>query len=306
MLKTVYLKNFKCYGAEGVTFRLAPLTFLYGDNSAGKSTFLQSVSVLGKTTMSAVGFSSIVHKRDNKAEMQIGSELSDEAGSIKQLKTFKLNEMGEVILELKGQEIGAFTYAHVEALRPPTGLGAVSSLVDGSLLSLQNIPTDKVTRMLEALGFEYEQKDSETLKDKAFDLNVALPDVGAGIHHLVKNVLQPLAMLKPGGTLLLEEPETHLHPRYLGKLTKLLIDTQQENPGSQIIVECHSEHNILALQAYLSQKVIAPKDVSVIHIARDPEGSRLTRIPFDKDGRMLQDWPGGFFDERGELICMRW
>lgn len=41
MIKRVQIKNFKCYGDPGVDFTLKRINFIFGDNSAGKSTFLQ-------------------------------------------------------------------------------------------------------------------------------------------------------------------------------------------------------------------------------------------------------------------------
>ena len=41
MIKRVQIKNFKCYGDPGVDFTLKRVNFIFGDNSAGKSTFLQ-------------------------------------------------------------------------------------------------------------------------------------------------------------------------------------------------------------------------------------------------------------------------
>lgn len=41
MIKRIQIKNFKCYGDPGVDVVLKRLNFIFGDNSAGKSTFLQ-------------------------------------------------------------------------------------------------------------------------------------------------------------------------------------------------------------------------------------------------------------------------
>lgn len=41
MIKRIQIKNFKCYGEPGVDVVLKRVNFIFGDNSAGKSTFLQ-------------------------------------------------------------------------------------------------------------------------------------------------------------------------------------------------------------------------------------------------------------------------
>ena len=46
MIKNVWIKNFKCYGSRGANFKLSQLNFIFGDNSAGKSTLLQFLKLV--------------------------------------------------------------------------------------------------------------------------------------------------------------------------------------------------------------------------------------------------------------------
>lgn len=48
MLKKIRIRNFKCYGPHGADFNLAKINFIYGDNSVGKSSFLQFLELLFK------------------------------------------------------------------------------------------------------------------------------------------------------------------------------------------------------------------------------------------------------------------
>ncbi len=41
MIQRIQIKNFKCYGDPGADFTLKRINFIFGDNSAGKSSFLQ-------------------------------------------------------------------------------------------------------------------------------------------------------------------------------------------------------------------------------------------------------------------------
>ncbi len=41
MIRRIQIKNFKCYGDPGADFPLKRINFIFGDNSAGKSSFLQ-------------------------------------------------------------------------------------------------------------------------------------------------------------------------------------------------------------------------------------------------------------------------
>lgn len=49
MLKKIRIRNFKCYGPKGALFDLARINFIYGDNSVGKSSFLQFLEMLLKS-----------------------------------------------------------------------------------------------------------------------------------------------------------------------------------------------------------------------------------------------------------------
>ena len=47
MIKKIRIKNFKCYGPNGADFNLSKVNFIFGDNSSGKSTFLQFLEMVG-------------------------------------------------------------------------------------------------------------------------------------------------------------------------------------------------------------------------------------------------------------------
>lgn len=48
MIKNARVKNFKCFGPEGVDFDLAKINFIFGDNSSGKSSLIQFLEWAGR------------------------------------------------------------------------------------------------------------------------------------------------------------------------------------------------------------------------------------------------------------------
>lgn len=66
MINRVQIKNFKCYGKQGVDFSLKRINFIFGDNSAGKSTFLQLLRMVfnGETEELDASFPEWVFKGD--------------------------------------------------------------------------------------------------------------------------------------------------------------------------------------------------------------------------------------------------
>jgi AAA15 family ATPase/GTPase len=52
MIKEIQLKNFKAFGEAEVTATFAPITLICGQNSAGKSSLIQSLLMLAQTMQS--------------------------------------------------------------------------------------------------------------------------------------------------------------------------------------------------------------------------------------------------------------
>ena len=63
MIKKLRLKNFKCYGQKGADFNLAKINFIYGNNSVGKSSFLQFLKLLVSNVDHAENYSRDVFDR---------------------------------------------------------------------------------------------------------------------------------------------------------------------------------------------------------------------------------------------------
>ncbi len=73
MIKRIQIKNFKCYGEPGVDFSLKRINFIFGDNSAGKSTFLQLIRMVlnGEGQRIDDNFKSLVFKGDTTKEIKM-------------------------------------------------------------------------------------------------------------------------------------------------------------------------------------------------------------------------------------------
>ncbi len=342
MLKSVYLQNFKCYGSSGNRIDLAPLTFLYGDNSSGKSTFLQAINYLGKSLGTKAKepvydelrkhFKSLIFKNTLDAVIGIGVTLETRSGVVKFFR--KIRGIGKPHIRYADSDIygildiptpiaetaylkteisdaydppnasladvkeAVTRIAHMEALRPRNSKYASSSMAE----PVEKIDFDKeaLNVMFHDLGISYEYLDPDKLRDTLLEIDVLDVDLGAGIHAL-KKILIAIDSLPNEGILLIEEPEAHLHPKYLGAFAKLLVDAVKKKPGAQIIVECHSEHILLKLRNLIRIKLITPDKISIIHIMRDADGSHTTAIKMDENGR-FDRWPGGFFTERTQLL----
>lgn len=119
----------------------------------------------------------------------------------------------------------------------------------------------------------------------AFGLTYSLPIVVAALS------------LKPGGLLIVENPEAHLHPSAQTSIGKLLALTAMS--GVQVIVETHSDHILNAIRIAVMESVLTPTMVAFHFLHRPDEDNasvELVSPQVDRRGR-LNDWPRGFFDE---------
>lgn len=101
---------------------------------------------------------------------------------------------------------------------------------------------------------------------------------------------------KPGGIVLVENPEAHLHPKGQMAMGKFL--TKVASCGVQIVLETHSDHVLNGIRIAVRNGVMPCDDVSLHFFNRDIDAPHATRISptMDRNGRLNQ-WPDGFFDE---------
>ncbi len=179
MIETVYLENYKCYGPNGAKFDLKPLTFLYGTNGAGKSTFLDGVLRLKEWERSKkeeVWLSADdVFKKDDTLTVGIGVTLSTDSGPIKLFKRTAAKQREWVIVSdkieplLEGsarkQALNDFlNMRHMRASRP---IGSVAKDTQSSSLTDLQQPDEAVMNGTKAV-------------DNAEKINCMLDQVGLG------------------------------------------------------------------------------------------------------------------------------
>lgn len=130
---------------------------------------------------------------------------------------------------------------------------------------------------------------------------VVLPDVGFGVSQILPVIA--LCFYAPSGsTVLLEQPEIHLHPSVQAGLADVLIDAM--NRGVQIVVESHSEHLLRRLQRRVAEERVRPEDVRLYFVEHDGTRSSIRHLEMDTYGN-IANWPEGFFgDDFDEIAAM--
>ena len=131
---------------------------------------------------------------------------------------------------------------------------------------------------------------------------VLLTDVGFGVSQILP-VLVLCLFVPEGSTVLLEQPEIHLHPSVQSGLADIMIDAWKQRKV-QVIVESHSEHLLRRLQRRVAEEKVTADEVGLYFCDLGNSWSKLRKLDMDLFG-YITDWPPGFFgDEFVEIAAM--
>lgn len=135
------------------------------------------------------------------------------------------------------------------------------------------------------------------LRDRRSGVSVSASDVGFGISQLLPIVVQ--CLLHRRSTILIEQPEIHVHPRLQAELAELVADSAGAFNQNQLIIETHSETLVLRLQRLIRRGDLSSDRVSVLYVDTMSDGFAYVRqLTLGDSGEFLVDWPKGFFEER--------
>lgn len=122
-------------------------------------------------------------------------------------------------------------------------------------------------------------------------------NTGFGLTYVLP-VVTAILSARPGDLLLIENPESHLHPAGQSLVAKLVAIAAQSNV--QIIVETHSDHFLNGIRMAVKSNLIQSDNVCAYFLSRDIESSEhsalVDKVRIEPSGR-INFWPKGFFDE---------
>jgi predicted ATPase len=131
---------------------------------------------------------------------------------------------------------------------------------------------------------------------------VSITDVGFGVSQILP-VLVLCYYVPAGTTILLEQPEIHLHPLVQSALADVFVDAVKYQKV-QIVVESHSEHLLRRLQRRIADETIEAGKIQLYFCRNDASMSTLEPLQLDELGN-ITNWPPNFFgDEMGDLVAM--
>jgi energy-coupling factor transporter ATP-binding protein EcfA2 len=101
-------------------------------------------------------------------------------------------------------------------------------------------------------------------------------------------ILVPIGITPRSETVLLTEPEAHLHPKLQSKLASLLLNLAQTE-NRQFVVETHSEHILQTVLQAVAKGDLSTKDLAIYYFQKHDEIAECRLLEVSDKGQI----PGG-------------
>ncbi len=183
---------------------------------------------------------------------------------------------------------------------------------------------DKINEHFARLNLDYELRLSSLsdpdcdvhdvfalrLYSKSTEIHVGITDVGYGLSQILPVIVQSLLVSRK--TILIEQPELHLHPALQAELGDVFIESALGERNNSFMIETHSEHLLLRVMRRIRETFhgklpeglpqVRPQDVAVLYVGPDGAKSIIKEMPVNERGELMAPWPGGFFEEDFEEL----
>lgn len=113
-------------------------------------------------------------------------------------------------------------------------------------------------------------------------------------------ILAPIGLTPVGETILLSEPEAHLHPKAQADLLSHIL-TLFERERRQFFIETHSEHVLHSLLHAVAAGRVNKDHLAIYYFERKNGVAETRRLEVDKKGRVPGGLPGFFEHSIAEL-----
>ena len=132
--------------------------------------------------------------------------------------------------------------------------------------------------------------------------STSLADVGFGVSQILP-ALVLLYYVPEHSTVLMEQPEIHLHPAVQSGLADVLLSVASVR-NVQILVESHSEHLMRRLQRRVAEGQVSSDDVKLYFVSSQRGQAQVSDLQLNEWGE-IENWPEKFFgDEMGEIAAI--
>lgn len=205
----------------------------------------------------------------------------------KNLIGFRGEYTAHFLAEYKNRNIALKELKHPESV--------TSQYLENASLWLNEISQDidiystvNPTQQNVVLEYSYRYKSGRT--NKYSPLNV-----GFGITYALP-IIVSILKAKEGDLIIIENPESHLHPAGQSKIAELCAIAS--SCGVQIIVETHSDHFLNGIRIATKKEIIEPKHSKIYYFRKDIDEleTKIDTITINSNGG-IDNYPKGFFDQ---------
>lgn len=338
MIEKIAVRGFKNIKHQELDIK--PLTILTGLNSTGKSTVLQAILLISKQVTEEQSVFAAHHIPDSfqtlrniyENSKQINVSLGTSEGNIHYTLCSDYSELGprepdmplpemeKNLYYLSAGRIGPEEFARMDNQRIYCGENGsylfgtferekskpvIETLIkERSSYTLSTQLNHWLSYILDIkLELNTEKRNEQTaeVRFKSDGIpNLQPSQLGAGVSYLSKILILCLRA-KANDTIMIENPEIHLHPAAQSRLGEFFAFVTRA--GIQLILETHCEHLINRVQYEVFKKRISTNDVAIYY----KKGITVPymKIELDKNGRLVEEFPQGFFDATlAELLEM--
>lgn len=123
-------------------------------------------------------------------------------------------------------------------------------------------------------------------------------NTGQGIHQVLPVLVRSFLPTQEPTLILIEEPDTHLHPALHGNLAQRFAESYLADKNKSYLLETHSQNFVLRLRAMVAKGELKKEDIAIYYVDFDTRKreSSLKLIEVNDSGG-VEWWPEGVFNE---------
>lgn len=127
---------------------------------------------------------------------------------------------------------------------------------------------------------------------------INIVNTGSGISQSFPLILRSFMPVEKPTLIIMEEPETHLHPAAHGNLAERFVKSFLEDNNRNYLIETHSQNFVLRMRRLIAEGELKPEHLAIYYVDFKEElnESVLERIIVDSSGG-VDKWPEGIFGE---------